>query len=437
MKRFIAIVLCFVTVLSFAACGNKGEEYPTEPTKDYSEFAGIVADTTTWLENFEKLPIANEDMTEDELRKLCVDAFKADLTFQWTPNTPITYTYTLGGDNFPISLDTGRAYSGLCYATGVEGASTGNIHKILSYYDKATGTLDIEAMGDKFMGIITSACSFGALQGWNRVINSHGLTTMSSYNAQTSNIVPVGPYTYTNRTYNGDFGSDEATTLIIKANGDQTIYESYAAMKPADGFYSSPSWHVMMCSIAPVVVRTETGHIDPFESYLHLCEQTTAGTRGYIDPIQQENGKDLVPLGVVDRKVTFQELLQKGYIPFTFKEFLGEDPIEAGKAWLGNEAMPLANGTDISASALGTKILQANYVINNIIVTVKNPDGKTLYAYDPAIQTGPQTYQTNLTGSMNIEKLTPYANGKNTIHIMVQLANGELIDAFNTVLKVD
>ena len=95
MKRFIAIVLCFVTALSFAACGNKGEEYPTEATKDYSEFAGIVADPTTWLENFEKLPIANENMTEDELRQLCVDAFKANLSFYWTPNKPITYTYTL------------------------------------------------------------------------------------------------------------------------------------------------------------------------------------------------------------------------------------------------------------------------------------------------------------------------------------------------------
>ena len=31
----------------------------------------------------------------------------------------------------------------------------------------------------------------------------------------------------------------------------------------------------------------------------------------------------------------------------------------------------------------------------------------------------------------------PYANGKNTVHISARLANGELIEAFNTVLKMD
>ena len=33
--------------------------------------------------------------------------------------------------------------------------------------------------------------------------------------------------------------------------------------------------------------------------------------------------------------------------------------------------------------------------------------------------------------------LKPYANGSNTIHIYARLSNGELLEAFQTVLKVE
>ena len=37
----------------------------------------------------------------------------------------------------------------------------------------------------------------------------------------------------------------------------------------------------------------------------------------------------------------------------------------------------------------------------------------------------------------DVEKFAPLANGTNTIHIYVRLSNGELIEAFNTILKFD
>jgi hypothetical protein len=100
MKKWIAMLLCLVTVFSLVACGGAtGEETPAGPVpetteaKDYSNFAGIVADPKGWYDAFMELPIANDQMTEQELRQLACDAFKANLTFQWTPNAPITYTY--------------------------------------------------------------------------------------------------------------------------------------------------------------------------------------------------------------------------------------------------------------------------------------------------------------------------------------------------------
>lgn len=434
MKRVTIIFLCLCLALSMIACQNNTPAATTE-TKDYSQFAGIVADPTGWVEEFEALPIANENMTVDELRQLAVDAFRADLTFRWTPNQPVIYTYSMGDVNLPI----GMAYSGLCYATGVSGATVGNIYKALPYYDRETGTLDIEAMGDKFLGIISSACSYGAMQGWNRVSNSHGIGGMQTYNQYDSNIIPVGPYTYETYNYNHNFNTKTASREIIEFNGAQVMYESYAQTLPGDGLYTSPGWHVVMCSKAPVVVRNPDGSINPTKSYITLCGQGNDGT--HLHPkliIKQENGVDLCQLGSVDYKQTFAKLLLSGYIPFTIPEFVGEDPVEAGEVWLGSQASKMENGQDITAEDLFNKKLGGNYVICNIEVSVKDPEGNVLLNYDPSVATTPRGFELpNMKEGYQEEKLAPFANGKNTIHIYARLANGELLEAFNTVLKMD
>lgn len=439
MKKLIALLLCVATALTLVACGgNAGTEtYPTEPEKDYSKYAGIVADPVTWYENFQKLPVANADMTTDELRQLCVDAFKANLTFLWTPNQSIAYTYELLGTKRDIQLPTGIAYAGLCYCTGIRDATFGTLYKVLSFYDVETGVLDIEAMGPNALGIISSACAYGAQNGWNRVSNSHNLTGMESYNCYDSNIVPVGGYTYEPYMYGYDFSSRDASSKIIEANGEELMYECLAQMLPGDGLYSSPNWHVMMCSIAPVVVRTPDGKVDPENSYLHVCEQENSGTRSNDYNVKQSNGIDLRPLGKVDNKYTFKRLLEIGYIPFTIKEFIGEDPVEPGEAWLGAQTVPIENGQDFTISQLFGKSLFTNYALCNLELTVKDPNGKELFSYDPMIVTSPKTYEVKLSEITDTAKLVPYANGKNTIHVNARLANGELVEAYKTILKAD
>lgn len=442
MRKVVVFLLCLGTLLSLTACGNSDAPATTTAGKDYSAFSGIVADPNTWLEEFEALPIANENMTTDELRQLAVDAFRADLSFQWTPNKDVSYTYIYGGEDAPVNLPVGMAYSGLCYAAGLErgDCSSGNIHKLLYYYDRETGVLDVEAMGDKLIGIITSACSYGAMQGWNRVSNSHGLNNMKTYNMYDSNIVPVGPYTYEPYVYDYNFESKIASAQIIAFNGEQTMFESYAQMQPADGLYTSPQWHVVMCSGAPVVVRNSDGSINPDESYITLCGQGNDGTHLSEKLItKQENGVDLCKLGSVDYKQTFRQILDSGYIPFTIPEFVGKDPVEPGDAWLGNQLSRIENGTQMTVAEIFTKQVHANYNPCNVIVIVKDPAGNELVSYDPGLMTNPRSScrTVSLMGGLDEQKLSPYADGKNTIHICVKLSNGELIDAFNTTLKTD
>ena len=98
MKKLIALILAVLTVISLlAACGDTAPKAtkPASTERDYSEFAGIVADPKTWYEDFMALPVANENMTEDELRKLAADAFRINLSFTWTPTQDLSYEFTL------------------------------------------------------------------------------------------------------------------------------------------------------------------------------------------------------------------------------------------------------------------------------------------------------------------------------------------------------
>lgn len=441
MKRLFCLILAILMTLFMAACAGGGAEETKADTTAAtpSLYAGIVADPKTWYEEFVSIPIAKEGMTTDELRDICVRQFKANLGFTWTPNITMDFTYSLLNKTREINLPTGIAYSGLCYAAGnKDGATIGNIFKVLNYYDKETGVVDVAAMGDNAMSILSSACAFGAQNAWNRVSNSHNLEAMDSFTIYDSNIILVGPYKYDPYIYNYDFLGDgrTATNKIIQHNGMAVMCESLAAMLPADGLYSSSSYHVMMCSIKPEVVRDASGVINPVESYMHVCEQAAAGTQGNVEVVKQSNGVNLRPLGTIDRKVSFKELLDKGYIPFTLKEFIGEDPVEEGKAWVGSKISGYPNGEPLTIGQLAGKQLHGNYNIPCVVVKVKDPAGNELLSYDPCLWTSPRTssFCLNLKEAIDAQKLTPLADGKNTIHIYAQLSNGEFLEAFNTLL---
>jgi len=452
MKKYISLLLALLLTLSLFACAGdtSGQTDPTIPDstelgpepsepKDYSRYAGIVEDPKGWYEDFMALPIANADMTEEELRQLCVDAFRANLTFQWTPTQEVSYSYTLLDRDYEAVLPVGNAYSGLCYSAGSSTGPCGTIWKILPYYDVETGALDTAAMGNKVVNIISSACANGATQGWNRVSGSHGVGSMDDFNMYDANIVPVGPYTYTPEDYGGDFSSRTASNDIIAKNGEEVMYESYAMMKMADGIYSSSSYHVQMIATSPVVVRDAEGKIDPEQSYVYIHEQATGGTLSDKYNIMQSNGIALRPLGTVDKKVTFKTMFEKGYIPFTLKEFLGQEPVEPGQAWIGAEGSTyeqrFENGKEITINSLSTKSLCTNYALCYVRVEVKNPDGEVLVSVIPNLFTTPRTYSMVLIDPSLVARVKPYANGKNTIHFYAQLANGEYLEAFNTTLK--
>lgn len=420
MKKCVALALVLLSLVSLAGCGT---EPPSKP--DYSAYAGIVADPKGWYDELMAMPIANENMTEDELRQLCVDAMRANLTFRWTPTMDINYTYTLVGRISQVSLPAGIAYSGLCYCND---NARGNVWKALDYYDVETGALDIAAMNGSVLSVLSSGCARACQWGWDRVSNSHNLDTMDSFNQYYSNIVPVGPYTYQLGKYSFNVGN--GTKDIIRDNGEDVILDSYAVMKKADGVYSSSSYHVMMVAEDPVIVRDSDGNIDPKESYVLVLEQVTTGQNTI-----QENGVTLRGLGGVDNKYTFRQLLDWGYVPFTVKELIGQDPVEAGDAWVGGLNERLENGADITYDTLMGKMLFANYAICTMEMQIKNPDGEVLATHKYGLLSKPNTTKATVNALSFDETAIAYANGKNTVHVYVRLSTGELKEAFRTVLK--
>ena len=124
-------------------------------------------------------------------------------------------------------------------------------------------------------------------------------------------------------------------------------------------------------------------------------------------------------------------------MPFTIKEFIGKDPVEPGKAWLGRTEWVMENGTPRSLQAMSNDVLCANDNICTLRIDVKSPDGKVLDSYVPLSITNPAKLICNMKGLLDEARLKPFADGKNTIHIYAQLSNGEFLEAFNTILKVD
>ena len=165
-------------------------------------------------------------------------------------------------------------------------------------------------------------------------------------------------------------------------------------------------------------------------------EQDAKGSSSNDLNYTQENGVMLRPLGGVSHKYTFSDLLKKGYVPFTLKELIGEDPVEPGKVWIGNEFTAVENGRDMTLEEICNKTLFGNYALCTMEFQVKSPEGKVLASYDPCIETYPSDYDTPMRHMLESINFDAYANGSNTIHIYVRLSNGELLEAFNTILKI-
>ncbi len=300
-------------------------------------------------ERLAAIPIAKPGMTEEELRNICLDYLKLEVQFPFKFEEDFVYGIT--GGKRPRRLIGGKVYAGIPYVT----RGAGNLYRIAEIYDTKTGALDPKS--DLFDDIryFGNACSGGASMAWARVVTSAYLG-YTMFMSEANGFLPVGPYRYPKENvtrFDRDDPNGFNCATICSANGEQTMYESYALMKPADGV--GCCGHVRMNSAVPTVVRKDDGTIDGDQSYTLMSEQVC-----YMSHINHlriaPDGTHYSAQGYVDRAYTFRELFEGNYIPFTFAEFLNPGRVEPARIRLAVEP------------ELKTRVLTCNYPISDVFI---------------------------------------------------------------------
>ena len=417
--------------------------------------AGYINEKLTW-DAINAFPIKTADMTVDEMRQLCVDFMYFTKTYLWTPDQSIDYIKNASGTK--DTMTEGTIYGGLPYV----GVASGNPYRMMDYIDDAgildmqkalpaLGTKDILTMADlKYFG---SQCSESVYWGWGRVMNS------AKY-MWTSSVVPKNGFVLL-----GDIAMDETikswsaaynTDLVCEANGEQVMYAAYAQAKKADGmvYYVEASdgdgaGHLVMIYADAVVVYNTDGTINGDESYLYIIDQ---GQRW--EEATSDSGDIYQRKHSINYQYTFAQLYSTGYIPFTFKEFLGTDPIEETEVSLVKGSTTLAGGviaedgsfqTTATAESLTWKNLFAsqitsNYGIVDAYIIVRDNKGNELYKH--AVRTGTAGNKAlsllESGASVTTWVTQKLVSGKTyNAEIVVQLATGERPTVWSGQLTMD
>ena len=361
MKRFLLILLAALLLVSLAACGEgetSGETTSVSQYKskgDYTEVNNILS----W-EKINAFPMKRADMTEEEMRKLVVDFYNFSKSFVWVSDAD--YEYDVASDAGKDNIYEGGVYSGMPYIS----LGTNNVYRFMTYMDPETGVIDMEAAG-KNQYLFGNQCSMSCQWAWARVINSvTGGWTEEIVKAK--GYVPVGTYTYPD--YVVSFKA-YGTGDICAENGQAVMFESYAAMKHGDGLVkNNPGGHVIMCTADPYVVYTADGKIDAVSSYVLISEQTR--NTGWVEHTN-DSGDTYKMTGYIDRKLSFQKLFESAYIPFTFKEYTGADPIEETEVAFSH------TGETISYDELLDSAVTSNYNISDIYAIFTDKKGNEVY----------------------------------------------------------
>ena len=447
MKKLLALLLTLLMILPLASCGGDlistetdeagaSGESTAEPvgTGDFvalpEETKGnpdpnvtypTVTDRLTQEEIDKRFPIADESLTIEQRRNLCVDFFRFCQTFTWCPNT----TCSIGSR----ALSRSNLYSGFPY----QHDATASVYRYLEYYDPETGVLDMKEMSAE-PKLFTNQCTWGSFWAWGRVIN----TSDNSWTAtctRKNGFLPVGPYQNDLDDY---MGKGKDTFYVCTTNGKDVMDRSYALLEKADALVNHDitagtygAGHIMMVSGNNPAARTVTV-IDQFS--VRYTRQDSAGASTTAE-------------GRLDQTYTYDELYENGYLPFTFKEFLypddpDYDPIEPSEVTASFDT----SKDSVTPAELSQAKIQSNYIISDVFLTLTDDSG-TLY-YKNVIRAAHSTEVGNIQCAFSIGKtanlvklakkkdLAPFAAAdKFTVTITCQIANGEKITVYTGKLQ--
>lgn len=409
MRKLLALLLCTALLLTFAACSNSNTEiHPTETTEEAK-----IVDTypyptinnkLTW-DAINAIPMKRSDMTIQEMRELCVQFMRFSKTAMWTPNDTVDFIRNSKGTEDQIVK--GGIYAGLPYV----GLGTGNVYRMMDHLNEETGVMDMELLRTmpKLFG---NQCSCTTFWGWGRVVNSMGIAYTANM-TQGNGYLRVGPYTYPDNTLR--FSEQYTTEKVCQDNGLDIMCQSYAQLHLGDGLvYYTTAGHAIMASSEPHVEYTGN-KINPTTSYITILEQSQRWeeyTNDAGDTAQVKNS--------IDKKMTFLDLFNNAYIPFTYAEFLGTKGVDETKCEIN------LSGDSVEANKLFSAKVTANFGISDIYVSLKKADGKEVYRLAVYADT-PNERTLNISRAGNTFAWGDYnkLSGEYSVEVSVQLSTGE------------
>lgn len=271
-----------------------------------------------------------EPPTTDQLRQTAVQAMRDLLSVQWC--SPEGLGYYKNGSKKYFEYPKDMTLGGVMYS----GASSG-LFQFLEYYDYETGAFVHPGTAEQVKNSLGSACADSLLWSWSTVCNSFSCGYYPSTMVPSNGFIPVGPYQF-DRSVKSFY--QLTTDKIIKGNSKEIMAQSYAQMLPADVLLSSTDDHGMMVIEPPVITLTGDGAIDTARSYVMIQDQRGGIGAGFYEVYHTDY--TVYHSGRISEKFTFDELLEKNYIPLTAPEFTGEKAYEAPEVTVeGGEATSL------------------------------------------------------------------------------------------------
>ena len=417
MKKAILFSLCLTFALCLAACGQKT---PVSAYKSQGDFPQI-KDQLTW-EKLNAFPQKREDMTPDEARQLCVDFFRFSKSALWTPDESMNYIRNKAGNS--DSMTKGVIYGGLPYI----GLGSGNVYRLMDYMDEETGVVDLSNAADVLKSF-GNQCSIGAWWGWARAVNSSDYKWSQTCTVS-HGLLRVGEYTYDDNL--DEFTDSYGTMDVLLENDQQVLFNSYAQLKPGDGIvWYVGGGHVTMCSSETHVEHLPDGTIDGEKSYITLIDQGMGWKNG-----ENEAGDAYQYKTGVDVKKTFLKLESGGFLPFTFKEFTGDDPIEKTEVSFSHQ------GDTITKEQLFASKVTSNYSISDIYATVFDDKGNEIYKHAVrCIEANTEELDFVEKAAEdatfdNVERWGALQSGTFQVELTVQLGTGERIAVYTGTLTV-
>ncbi len=431
MKRIHTAALLLALLLLLSSCGTSlagtgetGETLPASPETQTAaetepDLSIPVIRRTLKKSDFEALPVANGEMTNEQLRQLCVEYYRMMGEIRWTLSADLDYEYpsTSAG---AYHLKKYQKYGGMPYTR-----ACGGLADFLDFYDDETGLLDLSRYGSGIAGVIGNNCATSVFWAWARVTGTVDFTT-TQFMTEKYGCLRVGPYTYAGSVE--AFADENSTRSICDANGEKVMYESYAALLPGDGtvkYETGADHHARLVMEAPVVVRNADGSIDPDKSYV-VCSEQGGSAR-------PESTEEDGTVGFIIRRrseYTFRKLFSEGSLPVTVAELAGTKKVEAASILLDCEPEDLAS---LSGATLTT-----NYPISRLTFTLKGENGDTAYetvSYSDAYETKYEMKLSKVVRAAALKKAVE--TGKTySAEVLVRLGNGETLTVWKGEIAV-